>query len=341
MIIGFLCAVMVVSLLLTCGLRQYALKRNLIDTPNCRSSHTTPTPRGGGVAIVISFLVASVILSCTGFIPSRIFLSVFGSGLLVALIGFLDDHGHIAARWRLVGHFSAAAWALYWLGSVPPLPLFGTVIDFGWAGYLLGALYLVWMLNLYNFMDGIDGIASIEAVTVCLGACILYWFGNDTILLWLPLMLAMAVLGFLYWNLPKARIFMGDAGSGFLGVILAIISLQAGWIAPHYFWGWLILLGVFIVDATYTLIRRLLRGEKVYQAHRSHAYQYASRMYGNHLPVTVMVGAVNIVWLLPISICVVLSYFDGITGVAIAYVPLIVLAVKYRAGEAEVVDSSK
>src|SRR5690606_30192313 len=100
------------------------------------------------------------------------------------------------------------------------------------------------------------------------------------------LMLAASVLGFLAWNFPPARIFMGDAGSGFLGIALGILSLQAAWIAPTLFWAWQILLGVFVVDATFTLLRRLLRGEKVYEAHRSHAYQYASRRFGRHLPVT-------------------------------------------------------
>ncbi len=149
-------------------------------------------------------------------------------------------------------------------------------------------------------------------------------------------MLAAAVAGFLYWNFPPARIFMGDAGSGFLGIVLGTMSIQAGWVDPALFWSWVILLGVFVVDATFTLVRRLLRGDKVYEAHRSHAYQYASRQFGRHLPVTLAVGGINIAWLLPIALLVGTGRVDGLIGVVLAYAPLVLLAIKFRAGELEV-----
>lgn len=318
--------------ILTALLRRYALSKSLIDIPNDRSSHSIPTPRGGGVAIVVSFLAALCLLFVGGLISVDLFLSGVGAGTLVAVIGFMDDHGHIAARWRLLGHFAAAAWALYWLGGLPPVHTFGQVINLGWTGSVLAAFYLVWMLNLYNFMDGIDGIAGVQAVTVCLGVCVLYGLGAYDYLLWPPLLLAASVGGFLVWNFPSARIFMGDAGSGFLGLILGILTLQAAWVSFDLFWGGLILLGVFIVDATFTLLRRLLRGEKVYEAHRSHAYQFASRQYGKHWPVTVTVGLINLLWLLPIAVWVTRFRLDGIIGVILAYAPLVYLAFKYQAG---------
>ncbi|VVQ05967.1 Undecaprenyl-phosphate alpha-N-acetylglucosaminyl 1-phosphate transferase [Pseudomonas fluorescens] len=262
-------------------------------------------------------------------------LALGGAGGLVAIIGFMDDHGHIAARWRLLGHFVAAAWALFWMGGLAPVVVFGWQLDLGWAGAIFGALYLVWMLNLYNFMDGIDGIASIEAICACSGACLLYWLAGVEHLMVLPLVLVMATAGFLFWNFPPARIFMGDAGSGFLGVILGVMSLQAAWASSQLLWCWLILLGVFIVDATFTLIRRLLRGDKVYEAHRSHAYQFASRRYGRHLPVTLGVAAINLFWLLPLALCVMLLNLDGALALVIAYIPLIGLAVSYKAGSVE------
>ena len=126
---------------------------------------------------------------------------------------------------------------------------------------------------------------------------------------------------------------MGDAGSGFLGIVLGGLSLQAAWVSPDLLWGWLILLGVFIVDATFTLIRRLLRGDKVYEAHRSHAYQFASRRFGKHLPVTLAVGAINLLWLLPIAAGVVRFGLNSSLGLILAYVPLVALAVIFRAGE--------
>ena len=338
MLLWCLPAVLILSLLLTAGLRRYALARSVIDIPNARSSHTVPTPRGGGVAIVLTFLLVVVGLMLLGVGQLSVLVALAGGGGLIAVIGFMDDHGHIAARWRLLGHFLAAAWMLGWMGGLPPLPLFGWSLDLGWLGGLLAAVYLVWLLNLYNFMDGIDGIASVEALCVCLGACLIYWLNGTTALAWGPLILAMAVLGFLYWNFPPARIFMGDAGSGFLGIALGVLSVQAAWQSSALLWVWLILLGVFIVDATFTLMRRLIRGDKVYEAHRSHAYQFASRQAGRHLPVTLAVIFINLVWLLPIAVSVGVFGLDGLTGLILAYVPLVFLAIRFRAGELEQVS---
>ncbi|MGL6091547.1 MAG: MraY family glycosyltransferase [Pseudomonas paracarnis] len=330
--------VVVVALLsfaLTAGLRRYALARSIIDVPNERSSHSIPTPRGGGVAIVLAFLLTLPFLGWFQIVSHEVLFAVGGAGALIAIIGFMDDHGHIAARWRLLGHFVASAWALLWLGGAPSVLFFGMTVNLGLFGGVLVALYLVWMLNLYNFMDGIDGIASVEAICVSLGACLIYWLTGLDSLVWLPLVLAMAVAGFLFWNFPPARIFMGDAGSGFLGMVLGVISIHAASVSAQLFWVWLILLGVFIVDATLTLIRRLVRGDKVYEAHRSHAYQFASRQFGKHLPVTLAVAGLNLFWLLPVALCVMLLGLDGILGLIVAYFPLVILAIKYQAGALE------
>lgn len=331
----FLPVVFSISFFLTWALRHYALSRSLMDVPNERSSHSVPTPRGGGVGIVIAFALALVVLWFSGPGSSADFVAILGAGGLIAVIGFMDDHGHIAARWRLLGHFSASGWLLFWIGGLPAVEIFGANVDLGWLGHVLALFYLVWLLNLYNFMDGIDGLAGVEAVCVCLGACILYWLSGAFDLIWTPLLLAAAVFGFLCWNLPPAKIFMGDAGSGFLGIVLGGLSLQAVWSSPALFWGWLILLGVFIVDATLTLFRRLLRGDKVYEAHRSHAYQFAARQFGRHLPVTLATSLINVFWLLPIAIAVTHYGLSGICGVILAYTPLVILAVRFHAGELE------
>lgn len=323
------------SLFLTGALRRYALARSLMDVPNARSSHSVPTPRGGGVAIVLSFLAALPILALVGVLAWPVMWALLGAGAWVAVVGFLDDHGHIAARWRLLAHFVGAGWALAWLGGLPPLAIFGFDLELGWLGHVLAVFYLVWLLNLYNFMDGIDGIASVEAISVCLGGAVLYVLLGEPAVAVTPLLLAVAVAGFLFWNFPPARIFMGDAGSGFLGIALGVLSLQAAWVAPQLLWSWLILLGVFVVDATWTLFRRLLRGDKVYEAHRSHAYQYASRQFGKHLPVTLGVAALNLFWLLPIALWVGLGEVNGAFGLLLAYSPLVLLVVKFKAGERE------
>lgn len=335
MLSGLLLAAFLVSWTMTMILRRYALAKSLIDIPNERSSHSIPTPRGGGVAIVLTFALTLPVLSNQGLIPAQALFGLLGAGLLVALIGFADDHGHIAARWRLLGHFISAACALFGLHGLGPVEVFGNTIDLGWVGNILAAFYLVWMLNLYNFMDGIDGLASVQAIFVCLAGSLVGWLSGNGSLIGAPLLLAAAVAGFLVWNFPPARIFMGDAGSGFLGLILGVLSLEAGRQVPDLLWSWLILLGVFVVDATVTLFTRLSRREKIYQAHRSHAYQYASRHYASHKTVTLGVLGINLAWLLPLALLVAAGFLDGLSGLIIAYVPLVVLAMRFNAGRRE------
>jgi Fuc2NAc and GlcNAc transferase len=325
--------VCLVSWGLTGWFRRQALAHFLLDVPNSRSSHTVATPRGGGVAIVLSTLVALLALGWMDRLDWPSVWSLSGGGALVALIGFVDDRGHVAPRWRLIGHFAAASLVLAIMGGVPHLTAMGFVLGSGWLGLAIAALYIVWMLNLTNFMDGIDGIAGVETITVCLSAVFLSEVVGPGKHLWIaPLVLASATLGFLVWNWPPAKIFMGDAGSGFLGLMLAALSLQAGWVANRLFWSWVILLGVFVVDATVTLIRRMARGEKFYEAHRSHAYQHAAIRQGAHMPVTVAVGVINLCWLLPVALLVALGRLDGFLGVLIAYAPLAVVAVRLGAG---------
>ena len=317
---------------LTGRFRRYAQARQLLDVPDMRSSHVVPTPRGGGVAIVLSALTALPVLGALGALAWSTLWGLLGGGALVALIGFVDDHGHIAPRWRLIGHLAAATWVLAWLGGLPPLSILGFVLKPGWVGNGLAVLYLVWVLNLTNFMDGIDGIAGVETITVSLGGVLLYLVAVPGNTPWLaPLVLTSATLGFLVWNWPPAKIFMGDAGSGFLGLMLAALSLQAAWVAPALFWSWVILLGAFIVDATVTLVRRVARRERFYEAHRSHAYQHAT-MRRSHASVTLAVGAINLCWLLPVALLVALGSLDGLLGVFVAYAPLVAAALWLKAG---------
>lgn len=327
-----LVAVFVASWAMTAGVRRYALARSIMDIPNARSSHQVPTPRGGGVAIVLGFLGCLPLAGVLGAVDGRSLLALLPAGALVAVIGFLDDHQHIPARWRLLGHFVAALWLLCWLGGVPALPVPWGTLELGLMGDFLGLVFLVWLLNLYNFMDGIDGIAGLEAISVCLGGALCSWLVGAPQLVWLPLILGMAVAGFLVWNFPPARIFMGDAGSGFLGLILGGLALQAGSMASPLVWSWLILLGVFVVDATFTLIRRLMRGERVYEAHRSHAYQRASRRYGSHLRVSLTVTAINVLWLVPLALLVALGHVSGLLALIVAYAPLVLVVAHLGAG---------
>jgi Fuc2NAc and GlcNAc transferase len=329
--IYLLTIVFMLSLTLTAYLRHYALAKNIIDIPNHRSSHTLPTPRGGGIGFIITLLMVMPVVEYWGMVTLPVSIAC-GACLIVAALGFLDDHGHLPAVVRLVGHFSASIFALYWLGGMPSLSFCSLIIPAGWLLNTLGAVYLVWILNLYNFMDGIDGLAAIEAISVCLAGAFLYWLNGNYEMLGIPLILAAAVAGFLWWNFPPARIFMGDAGSGFLGLILGILTIQAAQVKPQFFWAWLILLGVFIVDATVTLLFRLFQGSKIYEAHCEHAYQHATRRFGHHIVVTISVLFINLIWLFPIALLVDKLILGGVTGLFVAYLPLIGLAIALKAG---------
>ena len=321
------------SWMLTGLLRRYAIASQLLDHPNARSAHTVPTPRGGGVAIVASFTVLLIVLGALGYVDRGFAAATLGAGTLVAMLGFADDYTSLPARWRFLGHAVAAAWILWWIGPLPLVPAFGVAFNLGLPGVVLAACYIVWSVNLFNFMDGIDGIASVEAITCSLGGALLWWWtGRGTE--WVAaVVFAATVGGFLIWNFPPAKIFMGDAGSGFLGLMVALFSLWNGHSSPHLFWSWFILVGVFMVDATTTLIRRVRRGEKFHEAHRSHAYQYAARRSGSHRRVTLAVVLLNLFWLLPLAALVALGALDGAVGVLIAYAPLVALAFRYKAGD--------
>jgi Fuc2NAc and GlcNAc transferase len=331
-----LAATVAASFVLTWLVRRYALWRGLLDHPNQRSSHELPTPRGGGVAIVVTFLAGLVVLWRLGDVPDGLFFASFGAGLWVAIVGFVDDHREVAAHWRLLAHAVAVGWIFYWLGSMPPLVVGGASVAPAWLATAATVVYILWVVNLYNFMDGIDGIAGIEAVTVCAGGACIYWVAFPGSTLWaVPALLLAGTAGFLVWNYPPARVFMGDVGSGFLGVTLAVLAVHSTSLGQRYFWAWTILLGVFVADASTTIVRRLWRKQRVSVAHRTHAYQYSARRLGRHQPVDLIVAAVNLFWLFPLSMLVALGRLDGALGLSIAYAPLILTAVSLKAGVPE------
>jgi Fuc2NAc and GlcNAc transferase len=318
---------------LTAGVRRYALNSNLLDQPNERSSHVQPTPRGGGVAIVAAFLAGTAALAFMSAVSWRLAAAVLAGGLVVAWLGFADDRRPLPARVRFGGHLAAAVWVTWLLGPLPALPVAGGELPLSLFGPVLAVVFLSWSINLFNFMDGIDGIAGIEAITVCAGGALLWAMTGPSQHWVLPLLLCACSAGFVLWNFPRARIFMGDAGSGFLGLMIGAFALWAGTERPILFWSWLILYGCFVVDATTTLIRRVTRGEKFHVAHRSHAYQYAARCFGSHQPVTLAIASINVIWLLPVAALVAFGHLEGVLGVLIAYSPLVLLAYHFKAGD--------
>ncbi|WP_277458322.1 MULTISPECIES: MraY family glycosyltransferase [Methylococcus] len=264
-------------------------------------------------------------------------IAILAGGVLVAAVGFWDDHGHLSARWRLFAHLTAAALA------VASLPDHGSLrlgpISFGAGAFadIIGVLVIAWMLNLFNFMDGIDGLAGLEVVSVGAGASLLLLLSlpPGAALPVAPGLLAAATLGFLLWNWPPAKIFMGDVGSGFAGYWLgceAIANAKAGTLSLAV---WLILAGVFVVDASFTLVRRMAGGQRWYEAHRSHAYQNAARLFGSHAAVDHRVLVINLVWLLPLAGLAVWNPAWELPLLILAYLPLLYLAIRLRAGQPE------
>lgn len=291
-----------VSVLLTGVARAYALRRALLDIPNERSSHSVPTPRGGGLAIAITLAVAVAVLGLFGSLPREVARALLGGGALVAGIGWWDDHRHVAPRWRVLVHVLAAAWAVYCLGGLSKLMLGSGAWNLGWFGSLLAAIAIVWLINLYNFMDGIDGLAGVEAVTAGLsGAALLWWVGSPGLAL-AAASVAMSCAGFLWWNWPPAKIFMGDVGSGLLGYCFAVLALAGEKTGQLPALIWAVLLAIFVTDATFTLISRVSRGEQWYTAHRCHAYQRSVQLGFSHRRVTVAVGCINVLVLFPAAV---------------------------------------
>ncbi len=261
----------------------YARKKAILDIPNERSSHTLPTPRGGGVVFVALFL--AVILLCPFFFPREAspWLALSGGGLAVAAVGWIDDRKTLPAWQRLGIHSLAVLWALYHFGGMPSLSLGFTSLPLGMFGSILSFLGGVWMINLYNFMDGIDGLAAGEAVLVSIMSAFLTT-GTPVSL---PLFaLAASVLGFLLWNWSPAKVFMGDAGSGFLGFAFFCFALytENSNILPLLTWA--VLLSVFAVDATLTLVMRARQRKHLSEAHRDHLYQQFIKAGSKHSTVS-------------------------------------------------------
>ena len=323
----FISLIIFSSFVLTELIRLYTLKKNIIDIPNERSSHSVPTSRGGGLSIIIVFFITA-----SFFIPlsNDTLYGLVGAGALITIIGIWDDHNHVPAKWRLLVHFCAAAWVLFWLGGLPTFQLFETIINLSWVGLVIVAFALVWLLNLFNFMDGIDGIAASETIFVSTAGSYLAWLSGLDELSFICIVLAASTVGFLILNWPPAKIFMGDVGSGFLGLTLGII-VYMGILKGMSLWPWLILLAIFLVDSGVTLLRRVIKGDKWYEAHCCHAYQHAARKWG-HKKVTMSVIVINVILLLPLAFLAHLKPELGFLLTLLTFMLLIVVAIKFKAG---------
>ena len=340
MIIIVSLALLVASAFITRQLVMNSHRFSQMDIPNERSSHFTPTPRGGGLSFVATSIVGFLLLTLNSTIDRADLLALCCAGIIVAIAGHLDDRQKISgATIRLGFHALGAIILIVGIGFPSQISLFDRTIDTGIIGSILGVLYLVWLLNLFNFMDGTDGIAAIEAIFVCIAGAILNYHVLSDINFSAPsIILATSTFGFLLYNWEPAKIFMGDIGSGYLGIAIGGLSLMAAKQQHELLWVWIILLAVFVSDATVTLIRRLLRKQKPHVAHRSHAYQHLAIRFNSHSKVALIVLSINVVWLLPIASLVANKQLAGTTGVVVAYIPLLLAALILNAGKDSVTN---
>ncbi len=259
--------------------RRWSRRRQLLDVPNERSSHTVPTPRGGGSVIVVVCLAAYTVSEI--FSGGNFRWSYLLGAAAVALISWLDDIYTISSVWRFVVHSATALLVIVSLGSFDEIYVpFAQNIKIGFAGTMLTFLWIVWLTNAYNFMDGIDGIAGLQAVTAGLGWLLCGAAAGGSSAGFYGGIIAASSFGFLIQNWQPAKIFMGDVGSAFLGYSFAVLPLLAKSengmdasvlpLLPALAVG---LVWLFVFDTLWTFAGRLLKGEKIWQAHRSHLYQ--------------------------------------------------------------------
>ncbi len=305
------------------------LRDRVLDVPNERSSHTVPTPRGGGIGIFLATIVA--LFAFWRFqLPAVV---VVLPAVIVTIVSAWDDIKSLSARARLLVQVLAAA---SFLGVVfyryhqadifHAAPFYNQLLV-----YLFFILFLLWFSNLYNFMDGSDGLVGTQVVTTLVPAIILIWrlgYANEAYLL-TPLLGAYSA--FLLFNWNPAKIFMGDVGSVFTGFFIGEIAILLGAAyEPKIFWAIGTLSCGFIVDATFTLLVRLLRRERVWEAHRTHAFQKLLRCGWSHKKVALFYGALNLFWITPVVL--VLSDISLYLMVLLAGLPHLCLALKLRAG---------
>jgi len=286
----------VVAWAITPLLCRYLDARGIVDHPDARRSHAMATPRGGGLAIAAALLV---VLALTG--PRH--ADAFALAVLVAalaLLGWLDDRFGLAVRWRLLIQFGIATAMLFWMGGMHSITIGHHLVYQPWLWNVLALVAVIWLINLHNFMDGSDGLASVQGVWSGLVFGALFAWSGFPFPALVAFSLAAACLGFLYWNRPVARIFMGDTGSILLGGIVAWLALFGAVSGSISVWSSLVICALFVVDATATLVLRLARGERWYTPHRQHAYQRLIGAGWSHGRVLVLYGLLNGLVVLPV-----------------------------------------
>ncbi|MGV6810306.1 MAG: MraY family glycosyltransferase [bacterium] len=335
--------VMLSSLSLTALVRHYAATMGLVHLPNHRSSHQKITPHGGGLAIALITIAGGLGLAWYDENYRLLYLWISSLFFTIAMLGLWDDIKQLSARFRLIIQ------ALLCMALLVSLPLFlqnnlpSPTIDhlatstpsaimllLTGSGMILLLFASLWWINLFNFMDGIDGLAGSQTIFMLFAAFSLIVLRTDialqqplfgSLLYWMLIVFA-ATVGFVILNWSPARIFMGDVGSISLAFILLFFAFITTYLTIMDYIAWLILAALFICDATLTLARRVWQKQAWWQGHRSHAYQRLARRWQSHKKVTLLSITVNLCWLLPLAFA---SQYDPMRGwlyLLMAYVPL-------------------
>ena len=325
---------------LSAGVIRYGPRFGLLDTPVARSAHVAPKPLGGGAALAAPYFLCVIWFVASAAI-SESALAYLGC-LFIVVLGFSDDRWQLSSKVRLPVQFIVSLAAVRAIGV--------DSVDFGFFSLsepltlsLLAVLSLVWLCNLTNFMDGIDGIAASQLLVTSL-SCVVLLVGLDAaadesgehdVVLTLSVVLAASAAGFILWNWSPASLFMGDAGSGFIGFALGLLALESLVTQRMSVWSWVLLLGVFIADTAVTLLVRIIRGERWYEGHSQHAYQILSRRLNSHPRVVGGVILINICWLLPLAWVAGIFPHYGVLFATIGLAPLLLGCYRLGAGRAD------
>jgi len=301
--------------------RRWGVKHNYLSVPNERSSHTEPTPHGAGIIIVAICLVTYIPISI--YITGTFSWGYFAGASLIAVVSFIDDFYPLRFHWRLLVHTIAAVLLIVDLDTWHGVTMLGG-LKLGVFGYIITFLWIVWMVNSYNFMDGIDGLAGLQAVIAALSWCLLCRILSMHGVYYFSVIIAAASMGFLVHNLSRQKIFMGDVGSAFLGYTFAALPLMGRTLAaksPDLLpIAAVLFLWFFLFDSVVTIVKRALRGERIWLPHREHLFQLLVISGFSHRQVTVLYGV--LASLLSISVFISVRYRDDI---GLAMFPVVVV----------------
>ena len=275
---------------------NHSILKSIFDYPNLRSLHSKPTPYGGGLSISILALVSVLFLWQVNILSMDVALAILVGGSLVTIIGWIDDRLNCSRSIRIFFYLLASIWAVFWLLKADSMFLIDHIpLAIG----LIAGLF--WIINLYNFMDGSDGIVAVQ--TICTGfmVAILFLDMHEVGLAMFTFVVVASSVGFLIWNWPPARIFMGDVGSCMLGFMYGALVVESYLNNTLPLSVWLILLSVFICDTSLTLMMRVISGDKWYLAHKQHGYQRFIQMGNSHRKVNIYILIINLLILYPLS----------------------------------------